>query len=135
MKPHFFIPVLRRYTQYKKFTICLQTFKKNWWQADILSWMPQMLLNHHFLMSASLLGMKNKDDFLFSSCRCLKEWKMNNASSHRYPRISIGFVLLLYFICIWHIEQVEEKKMRKMIWKITCCVMFSWKGMRSSLSI
>lgn len=43
---------VRRYTQSKKFTICLQTFRKNWWQADILPWMPQMLVNHHFLMSA-----------------------------------------------------------------------------------
>lgn len=134
MKPHFFIPVLRRYTQYKKFTICLQTFKKKLMTGWHLILNATDVIEPPFF-NVSLLGMKNKDDFLFSSCRCLKEWKMNNASSHRYPRISIGFVLLLYFICIWHIEQVEEKKMRKMIWKITCCVMFSWKGMRSSLSI
>lgn len=28
--------------------------------------------------NVSFLGMKNKDDFLFFSCRCLKEWKKNN---------------------------------------------------------
>lgn len=53
LKLHFFIPVVRRYTKSNKFTICLQTLKKNWWQADILSWMPQMLVNHHFVMSVS----------------------------------------------------------------------------------
>lgn len=28
--------------------------------------------------NVSFLGMKNKGDFLFFSCRCLKEWKKNN---------------------------------------------------------
>lgn len=86
LKLHFFIPVVRRYTKSNKFTICLQTLKK------------KLMTGWHLILNAtdvseppffnvSFLGMKNKDDFLPSSCRCLKEWKKNNA-----PTNTIGFL-------------------------------------------